>query len=48
MHGGAIGSGAPVGNQNALKHGTYSRENLELQERIRKFLYEGSKMLEEF
>jgi uncharacterized protein YjcR len=26
MHGGAPGSGAPLGNQNALKHGVYTRE----------------------
>ena len=26
MHGGATGSGAPVGNRNALKHGRYSGE----------------------
>jgi glucans biosynthesis protein len=26
MHGGAPGSGAPYGNQNALKHGRYTRE----------------------
>ncbi len=26
MHGGARGSGAPVGNQNALTHGLYTRE----------------------
>jgi hypothetical protein len=26
MHGGAPGSGAPRGNQNALKHGQYRRE----------------------
>ena len=25
MHGGAHGSGAPKGNQNALRHGTYSK-----------------------
>ena len=25
MHGGAYGSGAPKGNQNALRHGTYSK-----------------------
>ena len=29
MHGGAKGSGAPLGNRNALKHGLYSREHLE-------------------
>ena len=26
MHGGAIGSGAPNGNRNALKHGVFTRE----------------------
>ncbi len=29
MHGGAKGSGAPLGNQNALKHGLYTKEALE-------------------
>lgn len=29
MHGGAKGSGAPYGNQNALKHGMRSREAIE-------------------
>jgi hypothetical protein len=28
MHGGAEGSGAPEGNQNALKHGRYAAENM--------------------
>ena len=26
MHGGAKGSGAPIANQNALRHGTYTQE----------------------
>ena len=26
MHGGAKGSGAPIGNQNALRHGRYARK----------------------
>jgi len=26
MHGGAPGSGAPLGNQNAVKHGHFTRE----------------------
>ena len=26
MHGGAAGSGAPLGNKNAFKHGFYTRE----------------------
>jgi len=28
MHGGAKGSGAPKGSQNAFKHGRYSRETI--------------------
>jgi hypothetical protein len=28
MHGGAPGSGAPLSNKNALKHGMYTREAL--------------------
>jgi glucans biosynthesis protein len=28
MHGGAAGSGAPPGNQNALKHGEYTKQAL--------------------
>jgi uncharacterized protein YjcR len=39
MHGGANGSGAPKGNQNALRHGTYSRiallERAELRQLVR-------------
>jgi glucans biosynthesis protein len=27
LHGGAAGSGAPLGNRNALKHGRYTRES---------------------
>jgi glucans biosynthesis protein len=26
MHGGAAGSGAPIGNKNALRHGRYSAD----------------------
>jgi hypothetical protein len=26
MHGGAVGTGAPVGNKNALRHGRYTAE----------------------
>jgi hypothetical protein len=39
MHGGARGSGAPKGNQNALKHGTYTevalRERAEMRTLIK-------------
>lgn len=34
MHGGAQGSGAPMGNQNALKHGYYSMINKFLRSQI--------------
>ena len=36
MHGGAKGSGASVGNRNALKHGRYTTELLELRRRLAK------------
>ena len=48
MHGGAKGSGAPVGNHNALKHGMYTRESLELQGHVRELLREGKKIIEKF
>jgi glucans biosynthesis protein len=39
MHGGAFGSGAPIGNRNALRHGSYTAEAIarrrELSELIR-------------
>src|SRR5580704_2916767 len=41
MHGGAAGSGAPVGNRNAFKHGRYTREAIAEQEAIRAMLLEG-------
>ena len=47
MHGGAKGSGAPKGNQNALKHGRYTRENLEFQKHVRELLRNGKQAIEE-
>jgi uncharacterized protein YjcR len=42
MHGGSAGSGAPLGNQNALKSGFYTRmaiaERRGLLAQVRKFL----------
>jgi uncharacterized protein YjcR len=35
MHGGAMGSGAPHGNKNALKHGLYTREAIEERRQLR-------------
>jgi len=38
MHGGASGSGAPRGNQNALKHGRYTGEAIKEYRQLRDFL----------
>lgn len=48
MHGGALRSGAPIGNQNALKHGQYTRESLEFQKHIRDLLKDGKELIEKF
>ena len=47
MHGGAEGSGAPKGNQNALKHGLYTREALEERRQLRKLVADARKTLKE-
>jgi uncharacterized protein YjcR len=46
MHGGAAGSGAPAGNQNALKHGMYSRDTLEFKKHMRQLLRDGLDAIE--
>jgi hypothetical protein len=46
MHGGAHGSGAQPGNRNALKHGRYSRELIELRRAVRELLRENAAKLE--
>lgn len=46
MHGGATGSGAPVGNQNALKSGLYTREAIAERRAIRELLREAKETLE--
>lgn len=48
MHGGARGSGAPKGNQNALKHGDYTREAREFRKHVRELLRSGKEMLDDF
>ena len=40
MHGGAVGSGAPKGNTNALKHGAYRGALLNLKKQAREVLKE--------
>jgi uncharacterized protein YjcR len=45
MHGGAEGSGAPKGNQNAFKHGAYTNEALQQRAALRHRLREVRKLL---
>nr|WP_283814321.1 HGGxSTG domain-containing protein [Bradyrhizobium japonicum] len=45
MHGGAAGSGAPLGNQNARKHGAFTRERFDERRTIRALLDETRKLL---
>ncbi len=47
MHGGAPGSGAPRGNQNALKHGLYTKEALEERRALRELMRDARQTLEE-
>jgi uncharacterized protein YjcR len=47
MHGGAKGSGAPVGNRNALKHGMYTKAALEEQKALRSMIREMKESLQE-
>lgn len=46
MHGGAEGSGAPFGNQNALKHGLFTREALAERKAIRALIRDSKATLE--
>jgi len=45
MHGGSAGSGARRNNQNALKHGLYTRDSLAEQQRIQNLLRFSKKLL---
>lgn len=46
MHGGSQGSGAPKGNRNALRHGLYAAEAIELRKLVIQLLREGRETLE--
>jgi hypothetical protein len=46
MHGGAPGSGAPLGNTNALKQGHYTRAAIAERQRIRALLREAQKLID--
>ena len=45
MHGGAHGSGAPRGNQNARKTGLYTREEIAERQGIQELIRQSRKML---
>ncbi len=47
MHGGARGSGAPIGNTNALKHGMYTKAALEERRALRSLIREMEESLQE-
>jgi hypothetical protein len=46
MHGGAPGSGAPRGNQNALKHGLYTREAIEERRQLRNLMRQSRLLIQ--
>ncbi len=48
MHGGAEGSGAPKGNQNALKHGRFTKEAIDQRKAMRKLIREAEQLFEKF
>jgi uncharacterized protein YjcR len=45
MHGGAPGSGAPKGNQNAMKTGFYRKEAIEKRRRLKAFLRKSRELV---
>jgi len=45
MHGGAHGSGAPLGNQNALKTGLHTADMISLRREIGGIIREGRRLL---
>ena len=47
MHGGAPGSGAPKANQNARKHGLFTRDAIDERRQIQALLGDARKLLEE-
>jgi uncharacterized protein YjcR len=47
MHGGAPGAGAPRANQNARKHGLFTRDAIAERKQIQALLGEARKLLEE-
>ncbi len=46
MHGGAPGSGAPMANQNARKHGLFTKETIVERKQVQALLGEARKLLQ--
>jgi hypothetical protein len=47
MHGGTPGSGAQKGNQNARRHGLFTRDAIAERKEIRELLSEARRLLQE-
>ena len=47
MHGGTPGSGAPKGNQNARKHGLFTKDSIAERKQIHALLGEARKLLQQ-
>lgn len=47
MHGGAAGSGAPAGNTNALKDGSFTRQAIARRKALRSLIRHARKLIEE-
>ncbi len=47
MHGGAHGSGAPIGNKNALKHGRFTKEAIAERAELARLIKNTRKYLDE-
>ncbi|HWM30660.1 MAG TPA: HGGxSTG domain-containing protein [Methyloceanibacter sp.] len=45
MHGGALGSGAPKGNNNAFKHGAYTKEARAQRALLRRLMKEANNLV---
>jgi hypothetical protein len=47
MHGGAVGSGAPLHNANALKHGYYAAEAIKQRREIKALIKNSHRLLDD-
>jgi len=47
MHGGAAGSGAPRGNQNAVTHGLYTKQAIAERQRVADLILESRELIDQ-